>query len=65
LFKDITRRQSMSRPLEGWDGPKPFLHNDYIDIRNFPECWKKLDITVEVEAKAKEFAMMKSYNDLI
>jgi len=26
---------------------------------------EKLDITVKVEAKAKEFAMMKSYNDLI
>ena len=29
-------------------------HDDYIDPKNFPEFWLNLDITVEVEAKAKK-----------
>jgi UV DNA damage repair endonuclease len=28
-------------------------------------CWKNLDITVEVEAKAKELAVLKLMKDLI
>lgn len=32
-------------------------HHDYIDPADFPECWRELDITVEVEAKAKELAI--------
>jgi len=34
-------------------------HHDYIDSRGFPDCWLNLDITVEVEAKAKERAVLK------
>ena len=34
-------------------------HHDYIDPGDFPECWLNLDITVEVEAKAKELAVLK------
>ena len=48
----------ISSPREGWSGPKPSRHHDYIDTRDFPECWKDLDITVEVEAKAKELAVL-------
>jgi UV DNA damage endonuclease len=47
----------ISSPKEGWDGPRPQRHHDYIDWRDFPDCWKKLDLTVEVEAKAKELAV--------
>jgi UV DNA damage endonuclease len=54
----------ISSPLEGWDGPKPSRHHDYIDARDFPECWKDLDMTVEVEAKAKELAVLQLYHDL-
>ena len=54
----------VSSPLDGWDGPKPFRHHDYIDIKDFPDCWKNLTITVEVEAKAKELAVLKLYDDL-
>ena len=49
----------LSSPIEGWDGPKPERHHDFIDVRDFPDCWRNLRITVEVEAKAKEAAALK------
>jgi UV DNA damage endonuclease len=49
----------ISSPLEGWNGPKPQRHHDYINIRDFPKFWGSLDVTVEVEAKAKELAVKK------
>ena len=49
----------ISSPKEGWKGPKPHRHHDYIDIRDFPVLWHRLDVTVEVEAKAKELAVEK------
>lgn len=48
----------LSSPIEGWAGPKPLRHHDFIDIKDFPECWENLNITVEVEAKAKEVAIL-------
>lgn len=47
----------LSSPIGGWKGPRPFQHHDYIAPRDFPECWQDLDVTVEVEAKAKELAL--------
>ena len=49
----------ISSPLEGWHGLKPERHHDYIDPNDFPECWLDLRLTVEVEAKAKELAVLK------
>jgi UV DNA damage endonuclease len=54
----------LSSPLEGWEGPMPARHHDLIDPADFPKCWKVLDATVEVEAKAKETAVLKLMNDL-
>jgi UV DNA damage endonuclease len=48
----------ISSPIEGWDGPRPERHHDFIDLNDVPECWRKLKITVEVEAKAKEAAVL-------
>lgn len=47
----------ISSPLEGWDGPQPHRHHDHIAPADFPDCWRSLDITIEVEAKAKELAV--------
>ncbi len=49
----------ISSPLAGWDGPQPLRHHDFIDPSDFPDCWRALAITVEVEAKAKELAVLK------
>lgn len=54
----------LSSPLEGWNGPHPERHHDYIDYADFPDCWRDLPITVEVEAKAKELAVLKLHREL-
>jgi UV DNA damage endonuclease len=58
----------LSSPLHGWDGPKPARHHDFIDPEDFPDEWlrlaRKLDLTVEVEAKAKEAAVFRLREDL-
>jgi UV DNA damage endonuclease len=54
----------LSSPLEGWGGPKPERHHDYIDPNDFPAAWRGWPLTVEVEAKAKELAVAKLHQDL-
>lgn len=54
----------ISSPLEGWKGPKPRRHHDFISMRDFPQCWNGLTMTVEVEAKAKEVAVLKLMKQL-
>jgi len=54
----------LSSPLEGWDGPKPERHHDYIAPSDFPAEWKRRALTVEVEAKAKELAVLRLLADL-
>lgn len=54
----------LSSPIEGWSGPQPFRHHDYIDPEDFPEQWLGLRVTVEIEAKAKELAIFKIRNEL-
>jgi len=49
----------ISSPIEGWNGPKPGRHHDFIDPDDFPAEWLNLDLTVEVEAKAKEIAVLR------
>jgi UV DNA damage endonuclease len=54
----------ISSPLEGWDGPKPARHHDYINAADFPREWLGWPLTVEVEAKAKELAVARLIADL-
>ena len=54
----------LSSPLEGWSGPKPERHHDYIDPKDFPAAWRDCSLTVEVEAKAKELAVAKLQRNL-
>jgi len=54
----------ISSPKDGWSGPDPRKHHDYIDIRDLPKDWLSMDITVEVEAKAKELAIKKLMAEL-
>src|SRR6056297_669945 len=48
----------LSSPIEGWDGRKPQRHHEFIDVNDFPACWRSLKLTLEVEAKAKELAVI-------
>lgn len=54
----------VSSPLNGWEGGSVNNHHDYIDPEDVPACWLNLDITIEVEAKAKELAVLKLKKDL-
>jgi len=48
----------LSSPKNGWQKGRPEPHADYIDPTDFPGCWKNLRITVDIEAKAKELAVL-------
>ncbi|MFA6008627.1 MAG: UV DNA damage repair endonuclease UvsE [Desulfobacteraceae bacterium] len=48
----------ISSPVGSWKTKNPRNHSDYIEIKDFPVCWKNLNITIEVEAKAKELAVI-------
>jgi UV DNA damage endonuclease len=53
----------ISSPKQGWDqNPKP--HADYIDRADFPDEWLGLSATLDVEAKAKEPAVVKLKEEL-
>jgi UV DNA damage endonuclease len=54
----------ISSPKNGWSGGAPKPHADYIDPADFPSCWKKMTVTVDVEAKAKELAVLRLKSDL-
>lgn len=49
----------ISSPKYGWETPPIRPHGDYIRVRDFPDSWLGLNITVEVEAKAKELAVFR------
>jgi UV DNA damage endonuclease len=55
----------LSSPRNGWRGADPRLHHDYIDLKDFPACWRGLDVTIEVEAKAKELAIARLRRQLL
>ncbi|MCA1685852.1 MAG: UV DNA damage repair endonuclease UvsE [Planctomycetia bacterium] len=48
----------LSSPIDGWAGARPERHHDFIDPADFPAPWLDLALTVEVEAKAKEVAVL-------
>ena len=50
----------ISSPKNSWSSAKPTHHSDFIDFKDFPECWLKLkqNFTLDVEAKSKELAVL-------
>lgn len=56
----------VSSPIEGWEGPRPERHHDFIDVNDVPGSWLDLDLdlTLEVEAKAKEVAVLRLMREL-
>jgi UV DNA damage endonuclease len=49
----------ISSPRTGWGSGNPKPHADYIDPADFPECWRGRKMTVDIEAKAKELAVVR------
>ncbi|MFK5284309.1 hypothetical protein ACI3PL_32485, partial [Lacticaseibacillus paracasei] len=55
----------ISSPKEGWRGPKPSRHHDFIQKEDFPLFWKEVGpLTIDIEAKAKEEAVLKLKEEL-
>jgi len=48
----------ISSPKAGWHGGDPRPHADYIDPADVPKSWLTMDLAVDVEAKAKERAVV-------
>jgi UV DNA damage endonuclease len=48
----------LSSPKYGWEGGDPKPHAEMIDPEDFPAEWRSLDATVDIEAKAKERAVL-------
>ncbi|MGD9972725.1 MAG: UV DNA damage repair endonuclease UvsE [Desulfatirhabdiaceae bacterium] len=54
----------LSSPKAGWGGKDPKPHADYIDPADVPLCWPGKEMTVDIEAKAKELAVLRLMNEL-
>jgi UV DNA damage endonuclease len=54
----------LSSPRERLPDGTDRRHADFIDFRDFPSAWRRLNITVDVEAKAKELAVEQLQKDL-
>ncbi len=54
----------LSSPKAGWAGGDPRPHADYIDPADVPGCWMNRPMTVDVEAKAKELAVVRLMGDI-
>lgn len=54
----------VSSPKDGYDSKNPRPHHDFIAPDDFPENWFGLNLTVEVEAKAKEVAVARLRREL-
>lgn len=48
----------ISSPLDGWEGPRPQRHADLIARGDLPDVWRGRRMTLDVEAKAKEVAVL-------
>jgi UV DNA damage endonuclease len=49
----------LSSPRHGWGGSRPESHADFIRPSDFPRQWLGQRLTVDVEAKAKEEAVLR------
>lgn len=57
----------VSSPIGGWRGAEPNRHAEFVSPGDVPACWLSLRraLTVEVEAKAKELAVLRLRRALV
>ena len=56
----------LSSPKDGWGSKNPRPHSDFINIQDIPLEWKSIrPLTIEVEAKAKEIAVLEFRDRLL
>ena len=48
----------VSSPRDGWDARNPRPHADHVDPADVPPLWRAMAVTVDVEAKEKERAVL-------
>ena len=54
----------LSSPRDGWGSRNPRPHADHVDPADFPDAWRPLRATVDVEAKDKERAVLRLMREL-
>jgi UV DNA damage endonuclease len=54
----------ISSPKDGWGSLNPRLHADFIDPDDVPEEWRGFSMTIDVEAKQKERAVIAIQNTM-
>ncbi|MEE4254894.1 MAG: UV DNA damage repair endonuclease UvsE [Desulfuromusa sp.] len=54
----------LSSPKVGWGEGNPKPHADYINPDDIPACWRERVMTVDIEAKAKELAVIRLMNTM-
>jgi len=68
LAADTWNREPLvhiSSPINEWEASDRRKHHDFIDVNDFPRIWLSMKITIEVEAKAKEVAVLKLMKELL
>ena len=48
----------ISSPKDAWGSPNPRMHADFIDPDDVPDEWRGRSVTIDVEAKQKERAVI-------
>ena len=48
----------LASPRDGWDVPNPRPHAGLVDLADFPDAWLGRRMTIDVEAKDKEVAVL-------
>ena len=54
----------LSSPRNRWQTGNPRPHADYINLVDLPDCWQGRRMTVDIEAKARELAVVKLMAEL-
>ena len=54
----------LSSPKNGWGSGAPKPHAEYITPADFPRCWLGIQATIDIEAKAKELAVLRLRREL-